>query len=193
MTALRYAETAPPVHPAAPMDDEEKRPESNYPEIPVNEEAIAKITQEADKLQDKGNFAAFLYILALSLGSSPLGLFILSPIAAFFFTAKRLAKLGAIELLATRILEEFRQEEVEVRCAVPVPDRGTIDLLVRFPNPPKQGYLIQLRTMGSRRLRYKEDREGFYWYGGKYSQRKRSPVDYFELIGEQELWLKKPI
>jgi hypothetical protein len=171
---------------------EESRPDS-YPEIPVNEEAIDQVRAAGDRLQAVGNgiLPFILWPIVAPAALNPVSLLFLCLIPAIFPVGTRLRKFGAIEELASQILDEFREEEVEVRVCIPVPEQGEVDLLVRFPlYPQQQSFLVQLRSMGKCQAQWKEHREWVYWKSPKKRQF-ASKVDYFEKMGLQERWLRK--
>lgn len=103
----------------------------------------------------------------------------------------RIQKLRSLLRNGQELDETFREREIEITLDLAIPDHGRLDLLVRFPLPPKKAiFAIALRRQGGATILYREDREGFYI---RRQSGKINPwfPDHIERLGVQGFWLRQ--
>lgn len=102
----------------------------------------------------------------------------------------RLQKVSQIYFSMRRLLDAFESRGVLITPQIDVPDNGSLDLFIRFPNPPKVNFAIGLRSNGGSTVYYNEAKENLY-RRNKSGGLKPWQVDLFQRIGLQEFWLRK--
>jgi hypothetical protein len=116
----------------------------------------------------------------------------LTAIPSLKFWGTRLKKVTQIYQNIERILDEFESKEIIITPELAVPENGTLDLFVRFPNLPKTNFAINFRSNGDSKVYYNREKEILTYRrrkgGGKY---RLWQVDLFQRIGLQEFWLRK--
>jgi hypothetical protein len=104
---------------------------------------------------------------------------------------KRKQKVCSVLRNARAIDAEFKEQQVQTFLDLPVPDQGRLDLLVKFPNPPRKAiFAIALRTQGKATIFYNEGKENFYIRRGKTGFKPWTP-DHIERLGVQGFWLRQ--
>jgi hypothetical protein len=121
-----------------------------------------------------------LSVLTVTLGSIP----------SLGFLGIRLQKTSQILLNMERLLNEFESQGVILTPELAVPENGTLDLFMRFPNPPKVNFAIGFRSNGNSKVSYNSAKETLY-RRRKNGGLKPWDVDLFRRIGLQEFWLRK--
>ncbi len=114
-----------------------------------------------------------------------------SSIPALGFQLKKLQKVSQIVLNMEKILTEFATNNVIVTPQLDVPENGTLDLFVRFPDPPKKAvFTIGFRSNGDSKLFFSEEKQAFC-VRRKRGGFKQWNVDLFQRFALQEYWLRK--
>ena len=162
---------------------------SSYAKEPVllnNRQALEQLQQEQEHLTRScyGVGAA----LAAGFAINPLLAFCSLPPLGTVVT--QLQKTSQIYLNMGRLLEAFEDNSVIITPRLSVPDNGSLDLFVRFPNPPKAVFTIGLRSNGESTIFFNEQKESLCL------RRKRGgfkawQVDLFRRFALQEFWLRK--
>jgi hypothetical protein len=164
---------------------------SDYPQDePVllnNREAWNQLAQERERLAASCYLAGAALIAGATFANPFLTLGVLPPLGGLGI---RLQKTNQIYLSLGRLLEKFEKQSVIITPCLDVPDNGSLDLFVRFPNPPKANFAIGLRSNGDSKVFYDPEKENLYVRrrGGGL---KPWQVDLFRRIGLQEFWLRK--
>ncbi len=103
---------------------------------------------------------------------------------------KRTQKINSILRNAKVLDEAFRERQIQIFVDLPVPDHGRLDLLVKFPLPPKKAvFAIALRSQGKATIFYNEQKEFFYIRRGDAGLKRWTP-DHIERLGVQGFWLR---
>lgn len=104
---------------------------------------------------------------------------------------KRSRKIGNVIKNAEALDEAFKEEKIQIFPDLDVPGNGRLDLLVKFPLPPKKAvFSIALRSQGKATVFYNEQKEALYirtTSGGL----KRWKPDHIERLALQEFWLRQ--
>jgi hypothetical protein len=111
-------------------------------------------------------------------------------IAALSLPLKKLQKLSQIYLVMGSLLEAFEDQGVIITPRLEVPENGSLDLFVRFPNTPKAVFTIGLRSIGESKVFFNEAKETFF-FRRKHGRSKPWQVDLFRRFALQEYWLRK--
>lgn len=107
------------------------------------------------------------------------------------FQLKKLQKVSQIVLNMERILAEFEKDDVIATPQIDVPDNGTLDLFIKFPNPPKKAvFTIGFRSNGDSTVFFSEEKEALC-VRRKRGGFKRWNVNLFQRFALQEYWLRK--
>ena len=152
----------------------------------TNQEALKQLEQRRNELTNAcyglglGSIAASLF--------NPLWLAVGETVLAF--SLMRLQKASQTYFSMKRLLDAFESQGVLITPQIDVPENGTLDLFVRFPNPPKVNFAIGLRSIGKATVYYNEAKENLY-RRNQSSGWKPWNVDLFRRIGLQEFWLRK--
>jgi len=103
---------------------------------------------------------------------------------------KRTQKINSILRNAKVLDEAFQERKIQIFVDLPVPDHGRLDLLVKFPLPPKKAvFAIALRSQGKATIFYNEQKESFYIRRGDAGLKRWTP-DHIERLGVQGFWLR---
>lgn len=103
---------------------------------------------------------------------------------------KRTQKVNSILRNAKAIDTAFKEQQVQAFLDLPVPDNGRLDLLVKFPLPPKKAiFAIALRSQGKATVFYNEQKEIFYIRRRNSGLKPWTP-DHIERLGVQGFWLR---
>lgn len=124
--------------------------------------------------------AAVAYPVALLLSLPPLGIF-----------GKRLQKVSQIYLNMGSLLDEFESRGVIITPRLEVPENGSLDLFVRFPNAPKALFTIGFRSNGEASVLFREETETLHIRRPKRRGSKVWQIDLFRRFALQEFWLRK--
>ncbi|PSB33931.1 hypothetical protein [Stenomitos frigidus] len=163
---------------------------SNYADLPVllhNREAWKQLEQERERLTNGCRGAGISFLAGLTLANPIL---LLGSLPLLGITGTQLQKTSQIYLNMGRLLDAFERQEIIITPRLEVPDNGSLDLFVRFPNPPKAVFTIGLRSNGESTIFFNEQKEGLCL------RRKRGgfktwQVDLFRRFALQEFWLRK--
>jgi hypothetical protein len=154
--------------------------------IYTNKEALKQLEKQRDELTNAfyglglgAIVAGFFNSLWLGVGVTFIGISLV-----------RLQKVSQIYFTMKRLLDAFESRGVLITPQMEVPDNGSLDLFVRFPNPPKVNFAIGLRSNGGSTVYYNETKENLY-RRNKSGGLKPWHVDLFQRIGLQEFWLRK--
>ena len=161
---------------------------------PTQETFIYLTNKEALKQLEKQRNELTNVCYGLGLGSIAAGFFnsLWLGVGITFLAASlaRLQKVSQIYFSMRRLLDAFESRGVLITPQIDVPDNGSLDLFVRFPNPPKVNFAIGLRSNGGSTVYYNEAKENLY-RRNKSGGLKPWQVDLFQRIGLQEFWLRK--
>ncbi|MEM7771019.1 MAG: hypothetical protein AAF327_10980 [Cyanobacteria bacterium P01_A01_bin.37] len=153
-----------------------------------NQEALEKLKKTRHSLSEN---CAGLFVLLLGgvTISNPLPVF--GSIPALGYQLKKLQKTSQIVLNMERILAEFATNNVIVTPQLDVPDNGTLDLFVRFPDPPKKAvFTIGFRSNGHSTLFFSEEKQALC-VRRKRGGLKQWNINLFQRFALQEYWLRK--
>lgn len=161
-------------------------PTQDTPTYLTNREALKQIEKQRKELMNTCYGLGFGSIAAGFFNSLWLG------VGAAFLAASlmRLQKASQIYFSMKRLLDAFESRGVLITPQIDVPENGSLDLFVRFPNPPKVNFAIGLRSNGKSTVYYNEAKENLY-RRNKSGGLKSWQVDLFQRIGLQEFWLRK--
>lgn len=152
----------------------------------TNREALRQLEKQRNELTN--------VCYGLGLGSIAAGLFnsLWLGVGVTFLAASlaRLQKVSQIYFSMRRLLDAFESRGVLITPQIDVPENGTLDLFIRFPNPPKVNFALGLRSIGKATVYYNESKENLY-RRNKSGGWKPWNVDLFRRIGLQEFWLRK--
>lgn len=155
--------------------------------FPNNRQALQYLEQEQERLEVLGHMAtaaaASLWLLFPPAGAVGLML----PLRDIL---NQLQKAGQIKNNLTLLLEKFEDRGVILTPNLAVPDNGSLDLFVRFPNPPKAVFAIGFRTNGESSIFFNEEKEALF-FRRKRGGYKAWQVDLFRRFALQEFWLRK--
>jgi|GEM_PF-1644117 len=164
-------------------------PPSSQPIKPIylnNRQALEQIERERTDLTR--------YCFGIGLGSLGAGVFNSLwwgiGIGAMALPLKKLQKVSQISLTMGSLLDIFEDQGILITPRLEVPDNGSLDLFVRFPNPPKAVFAIGLRSHGESTVFFNEAKETFYFHR-KRGRSKPWQVDLFRRFALQEFWLRK--
>lgn len=161
---------------------------------PSNYEGIRSLKDRAERLlkiylQDVEIFGDGIFLKLLRLLGSSVG----SPQFPTEKTVEReVQKLNQIIHTMERLLHAFSpNKSIVITPRLEVIGHGTLDLLVRFTEPPnKATFGIALRSQGEAKILYNESKENFYIRRGSKGFRAWNP-NQIDQLGEQEVWLKR--
>ncbi|MDX2100842.1 MAG: hypothetical protein SFW36_23940 [Leptolyngbyaceae cyanobacterium bins.59] len=159
---------------------------------PHNREQIEKLDQKIKELETElGNrlrlaFGAMLIPLVVP----PLSGAAFAMIPFLPGVLNRLQIVNRLRNTAVALIETFSDQGIIVNCNVEVPEIGTLDLFIRFPNQPKAIFLVSLRSKGKSKVFFREAKEAFY-YQRKGSGLRPLNADPFRDLGVQENWLRQ--
>jgi hypothetical protein len=161
-------------------------PTQETPIYLTNREALRQLEKQRNELTN--------VCYGLGLGSIAAGFFnsLWLGVGVTFLAASlaRLQKVSQIYFSMRRLLDAFESRGVLITPQIDVPDNGSLDLFIRFPNPPKVNFAIGLRSNGESTVYYNEAKENLY-RRNKSGGLKPWQVDLFQRIGLQEFWLRK--
>lgn len=76
---------------------------------------------------------------------------------------KRTQKINSILRNARALDEAFKEQQLQIFPDLPVPDRGRLDMLLKFPVPPRKTlFAIALRSQGKATIFYHEQKQALY-------------------------------
>jgi len=167
-----------------------QNPSSNYADQPVllnNRQAWEQLEQERERLTSGCSGAGISFLTGVAL-VNPILLFGSLPLLGVAGT--QLQKTSQIYLNMGRLLDAFESQDVIITPRLSVPENGSLDLFIRFPNPPKAVFTIGLRSNGESTIFFNEQKESLCL------RRKRGgfkawQVDLFRRFALQEFWLRK--
>lgn len=152
---------------------------------------------EIERLEEENRFLVTAYTVTTgALGASLFVPELFTKFAAYAagtigtrFVLKRAQKVISV-LKHTKALDEaFAEQGVEIFTELPVPDHGSLDMLVKFPNPPKKAvFAIALRSQGKATIFYNEGKECFQFRRG--TGMKTWTPDHIERLSIQGYWLR---
>ena len=104
---------------------------------------------------------------------------------------KRTQKINSVLRNADALDEVFKERQIQIFPDLPIPDQGRLDMLIKFPLPPKKTlFAIALRSQGTATITYREDKETFYIRRKKGGSNQWKP-DHIERLALQEFWLRQ--
>jgi hypothetical protein len=104
---------------------------------------------------------------------------------------KRTQKINNILRNGRALNEAFTEQEIQIFTDLPVPDQGRLDMLVKFPLPPKKAvFAIALRSQGKATVFYNEQKESLYVRTSGSGLKPWKP-DHIERLGIQGFWLRQ--
>ncbi|MEP0914206.1 hypothetical protein NDI45_25185 [Leptolyngbya sp. GB1-A1] len=154
---------------------------------------------EIDRLEEENRQLLALYVVTMgTLGAS--AFFPVAFLLAQFFSyaagaagtrwvLTRAQKVYSLLKNTKALVEAFPEEEIEIFTDLPVPDHGSLDMLVKLRTATKKAvFAIALRTQGKSTITYNEEKEVFYIRrrGGT----NRWTPDHVERLGVQGFWLR---
>jgi len=106
------------------------------------------------------------------------------------FLLTRTQKVNSILRNGKALDAAFADRGIQIFTDLPVPDQGRLDMLVKFPLPPKKAvFAIALRSQGKATIFYNEQKEAFYIRRGAAGLKRWTP-DHVERLGVQGFWLR---
>lgn len=168
-----------------------QEPPSNSPhDEPIllnNRAAWEKLGQERDLLTDLSYGTGIAFAAGAAWWNPLMMLAVLPPLRIL---GKQLQKVSQLYLNMEKLLDEFESQGVLITPRLEVPENGSLDLFVRFPNPPKAVFTIGFRSNGNSSVLFREETESLH------VRRKRGgskvwQVDLFRRFALQEFWLRK--
>ncbi|NJN85858.1 MAG: hypothetical protein HC881_05505 [Leptolyngbyaceae cyanobacterium SL_7_1] len=165
------------------MNDFSEHPDSPYLN---NQQALQSLELEQQILIQCGCEVGAMVITEVGLFHCWALLNSLPPLSGVL---QRLRKTYQIYLTLGKLLAEFEHQGVIITPRLPVPEHGSLDLLVRFPLPPKKvNFAIALRTKGHSKVVYHEQKDMLFLRrrGGL----KRWEPDHLQRLPMQEFWLR---
>lgn len=116
---------------------------------------------------------------------------ILAGTATASLLLKRTQKINSILRNAKVLDQAFQERQIQIFVDLPVPDHGRLDLLVKFPLPPKKAvFAIALRSQGKSTILYHEQKEALYIRHSNGGLKQWKP-DQIERLALQESWLRQ--
>ena len=104
---------------------------------------------------------------------------------------KRTQKINSVLRNALALDEAFKEQQIQIFPDLPVPERGRLDMLLRFPVPPRKTlFAVALRSQGKATIFYHEQKQGLYVKQNKGGLRLWKP-DHIEQLALQEVWLDR--
>lgn len=104
---------------------------------------------------------------------------------------KRTQKINSILRNAKALDEAFKEQQVQIFPDLPVPERGRLDMLLRFPVPPRKTlFAVALRSQGKATIFYHEQKQSLYVRQNKGGLKLWKP-DHIEQLALQEFWLRQ--
>jgi hypothetical protein len=104
---------------------------------------------------------------------------------------KRTQKINNILRNAKALDEAFKDQQLQIFPDLPVPERGRLDMLLKFPIPPRKTlFAVALRSQGKATIFYHEQKQALYvrqYQGGL----KLWKPDHIEQLALQEFWLRQ--
>ncbi|MEA5507475.1 hypothetical protein VB735_31160 [Halotia wernerae UHCC 0503] len=162
-----------------------KDPPSNF-QLPPHNEAALEMLREAKDYQSTLALAASGAALGTGGIVHPLG-WLLFGLAYKPLVATQ--KLARLEKLTARLLDEFRNEGIQVFPVLKIDDKNPIDLFVRFER--KIHLFISIRSIGDKEIVYNEAREVLQIKRkDKHGLKVWNPCPLLELA-DYEKWLSK--
>ena len=104
---------------------------------------------------------------------------------------KRTQKINSILRNARALNEAFTEQQIQIFPDLPVPERGRLDMLLRFPVPPhKTLFAVALRSQGKATIFYHEQKQSLHVRRDRGGLRLWKP-DHIEQLALQEFWLRQ--
>ncbi len=104
---------------------------------------------------------------------------------------KRTQKINSILRNAKALNEAFREQQLQIFPDLPVPERGRLDMLLKFPVPPRKTiFAVALRSQGKATIFYHEQKQALYIRQDKGGLKLWKP-DHIEQLALQEFWLRQ--
>ena len=104
---------------------------------------------------------------------------------------KRTQKINSILRNAKALDEAFKEQQLQIFPDLPVPERGRLDMLLRFPVPPRKTlFAVALRSQGKATIFYHEQKQALYIRQDKGGLKLWKP-DHIEQLALQEFWLRQ--
>ncbi len=104
---------------------------------------------------------------------------------------KRTQKINSILRNAKALDEAFKEQQLQIFPDLPVPERGRLDMLLKFPIPPRKTlFAIALRSQGKATIFYHEQKQSLYVRQDKGGLKLWKP-DHIEQLALQEFWLRQ--
>jgi hypothetical protein len=104
---------------------------------------------------------------------------------------KRMQKIRSILRTGKALDEAFIDQQIQIFTDLPVPNHGRLDLLAKFPIPPKKAvFAIALRSQGKATVFYNEQKESLYVRTSGSGLKLWKP-DHIERLGIQGFWLRQ--
>lgn len=152
-----------------------------------NSSTWSPLEHEIERLTLQCLCMATLIFSELEFSNSVLALNSLPPLGKLL---QQLQKANQIYLYMGTLLETFKAKGVVVIPKLAVPEHGCLDLLVRFPIPPKKvNFAIALRTQTNSKVIYHEQQKVLL-RRRKAGGLKRWEPDPIKQISMQESWLR---
>jgi hypothetical protein len=104
---------------------------------------------------------------------------------------KRTQKINSILRNAKALDEAFKEQQLQIFPDLPVPERGRLDMLLKFPIPPRKTlFAVALRSQGKATIFYHEQKQLLYVRQAKGGLKLWKP-DHIEQLALQEFWLRQ--
>jgi hypothetical protein len=161
--------------------------QDTQPTYLTNQEALKQLEQQRNQLTNACYGIGFGSIAA----SLTNPLWLAGGISALAVSLTRLQKTSQIFFNMGRLIEAFESLEVQIIPRLAVPGHGSLDLLLKFPTPPKAVFAIAFRSQGKSKILYKEEKEALYLRRSNGGGLNRWTPDHIERLALQESWLKR--
>ncbi|NJL20122.1 MAG: hypothetical protein HC895_03660 [Leptolyngbyaceae cyanobacterium SM1_3_5] len=104
---------------------------------------------------------------------------------------QRIEKVNSIRRTGHALNEAFKERGLQISVDLPVPDHGRLDLLLKFPLPPKKAmFAVAMRSQGKAKVFYNEAKGALYIRRGEAGLKRWNP-DHIERLGMQGFWLRQ--
>lgn len=104
---------------------------------------------------------------------------------------KRTQKINSILRNARALNEAFKEQQIQIFPDLPVPERGRLDMLLKFPIPPRKTlFAVALRSQGKATIFYHEKKQSLHVRQDKGGLKLWKP-DHIEQLALQEVWLRQ--
>jgi hypothetical protein len=159
----------------------------SQPALLTNRQAWAHLAKEIERLTAQ---CCGVGALTISGTAFPNPVLTLGSLPALGKLLQQRQKTSQIYLQMGRLLDAFERDGVIITPKLLIPQQGSLDLLVRFPVPPKKvNFAIALRAKPNAKVVYHEAKEALFLRRKGGGLRRWEP-DHLKRLPLQELWLR---